>query len=93
MTKGMDKSTVEHINTLDEISSSVELKSNEEIDRLIKETEETLSSLMGELKRRQEDEMHHEIENLDMYMEEADVSFKNLRKFIAMALAEIRSEK
>ncbi|SUD91723.1 hypothetical protein [Psychrobacter phenylpyruvicus] len=93
MTEGLPKNTVEQINTLDKISSNVELKSNEEINRLITETEETLSALMGELKRRQEDKMHHEIENLDVYMQEADISFKNLRKFIAMALAELRSDK
>ncbi|WP_296403126.1 hypothetical protein [Psychrobacter sp.] len=93
MTSGMDKSTVDQIHILDDISENVSLKSNEDIDKLIKETEETLTSLMGELKRRQQDDMHKEIDHLEEYMEEADTSFKNLRKFIAMALAEIRGGK
>ncbi|WP_019672411.1 hypothetical protein [Psychrobacter lutiphocae] len=93
MTDGLHKNTVKQLNTLDDIAGNVAIKSNEEINKLIKETEETLAALMAELKRRQTDQMHDEIEHLDEYLEEADVSFKNLRKFIAMALAEIRSEK
>lgn len=93
MTDARDKSTTEQISTLDSIAENVAIKSSEEINQLIKETEETLSALMEELKRRQQDNMHKEIDHLEEYMEEADTSFKNLRKFIAMALAEIRGGK
>lgn len=90
MTTEINKSIVEQIKVLDNISDNVSLKSNEDIDELIKETQDTLSALMNELKRRQQDGIHKDIENLDVYMEEADTSFANLRKFIAMALKELR---
>lgn len=90
MTTETDKSTVEQIKVLDNILENVSLKSNEDINALIKETQDTLSALMDELKRRQQDGLHKDIENLDVYMEEVDSSFANLRKFIEMALKELR---
>lgn len=90
MTTETDKSTVEQIKVLDNILENVSFKSNEDINALIKETQDTLSALMDELKRRQQDGLHKDIENLDVYMEEVDSSFANLRKFIEMALKELR---
>lgn len=45
---------------------------------------------MQELKKRQEDGQHKNIDDLDVHLENADTSFKALRNFIAMALKEIR---
>lgn len=81
------------IDALDKIADNAHLKTDEEIDRLIKETEETLTALMGELKRRQADTQHKDIDNLEDHLAQADVSFKALRNFIALALKEIRNEK
>lgn len=85
-----NENTNEQIDVLNEIESNVAMKSNEEIARLIKETEETLQALMGELKSRQNDGLHKDIDNLEAYLQDADTSFKSLKNFIAMALKEIR---
>lgn len=85
------ESTHTQIDALNEIESNVAMKSNEEIEQLIGETEDTLQALMSELKKRQENKMHKDIDNLDEYLEQADTSFKSLKDFIVMALKEIRS--
>lgn len=93
MTNEMNPNTVEQISTLDEIADNVAIKSDAEIEHLITETEETLSALMNELKRRQEDKRHKDIDNLEEHLNNANTSFKALRDFIAMALKEIRHTK
>lgn len=84
------ENTTEQIDVLNKIESNVAMKSNDEIELLIKETEDTLQALMSELKRRQNDELHKDIDNLEEYLKNADTSFKSLKDFIAMALKEIR---
>lgn len=88
----MEHDTNKDISALDKIAENVSLKSDAEIDQLISETEQTLHALMGELKKRQADQQHKDIDNLEEYLDEADTSFKALRKFIAMALKEIRGQ-
>lgn len=85
--------TQKAIKALDKISGSAHLKTDDEINHLIQETEETLNTLMAELKRRQEDAQHKDIDNLEDHLAQADVSFKALRNFIALALKEIRDGK
>lgn len=92
LNNNFNQSTANQINALDEIADNVAIKSDEEIGRLIQETEETLTALMNELKKRQESEMHKAIDNLDEHMANADTSFKALRDFIAMALHELRGK-
>lgn len=82
--------TNEQVDTLNEIEHNVSLKTDAEIELLIKETEETLQSLMTELKKRQEDVQHKDIDDLENHLEHADISFKAIKNFIAMALKEIR---
>lgn len=84
------ENTNKHVDALNEIESNVGMKSIEEIELLIKETEETLSALMNELTRRQHDAQHKDIEYLEKHLENADTSFKALKNFIAMALKELR---
>lgn len=84
------ENTTEQIDVLNKIESNVAMKSNDEIELLIKETEDTLQALMSELKRRQNDELHKDIDNLEEHLKNADTSFKSLKDFIAMALKEIR---
>lgn len=90
MSEELHKNTVSQISTLDEIADNVAIKSDVEIERLILETEETLAALMSELKRRQVDQQHKDIDNLEEHLSNADTSFKALREFISMALKEIR---
>lgn len=85
------ESTNVQIDTLNEIESNVSVKSDAEIALLIEETEDTLAALMNELKRRQADAQHKDIDNLDDHLKNADTSFKALKEFIAMALKELRS--
>ncbi|WP_434353334.1 hypothetical protein VH441_09085 [Psychrobacter sp. HD31] len=92
MSEQLHKKTVSQINTLDEIADNVAIKSDDEINRLIEETEETLTALMDELKSRQANKMHNAIDNLDAHMTEADSSFKALRSFVNMALQELRKK-
>lgn len=78
------------IDVLNEIESNIAMKSNDEIEWLIKETEETLQALMNELKNRKNKGLHKDIDNLEEYLNNADTSFKSLKDFIAMALKEIK---
>lgn len=88
----MEHDTNKAISALDKITENVGLKSDEEINRLISETEQTLHALIGELKKRHADMQHKDIDNLEEHLDEANTSFKALRKFIAMALKEIRGQ-
>lgn len=83
-------STQDAIDNLDEVENTMHLRSDAEIERLINETEDTLQALMQELKRRQHEGQRKNINELDEYLENADTSLQALRKFIAMALKEIR---
>lgn len=85
------ENTDKQIDTLNEIESNVSMKTNEEIELLIKETEETLQTLMNELKKRQNKGLHKDIDNLEEHMNNANTSFKSLKDFIAMVLKEIKS--
>ncbi|PIE25424.1 MAG: hypothetical protein CSA60_00520 [Neptuniibacter caesariensis] len=67
----------------------IHLQPKEEVEALVAQTEATLNALIAELKRRNEDEQHQSIENLDDHLKEADTSFKRLRHFITMALDQI----
>lgn len=82
--------TDQQINSLNAIEHSVSMKTNEEIEILIEETEETLQVLMDELKKRRDKRLHKDIDNLDEHLKNADISFKSLKDFIAMALKEMR---
>lgn len=89
MPNTLNESTVNQIHALDEIADKVAIKSDAEIERLITETEETLSALMDELKRRQMDKQHKDIDNLEAHLHNAHINFKALREFMMMALKEI----
>lgn len=78
------------VDMLNDIEISVAGKTEEELELLVTETEETLQTLMNELKRRRHKALHKDVDNLDEYLEQADTSFKSLKNFIAMALKEIR---
>lgn len=84
------QSTQAAITALDQVAGGLHLRSDEEIEQLINETEEALQALMQELKNRQQSGQHKNIDHLEAHLENADTSFKALRNFIAMALKEIR---
>lgn len=84
------QSTQAAITALDQVADELHLRSDEEIEHLINETEEALQALMQELKKRQQSGQHKSIDYLEAHLENADTSFKALRNFIAMALKEIR---
>ncbi len=74
---------------MNKMVKKIHLQSKEEVEALVAQTEMTLNALIAELKRRNEDEQHQDIENLEEHLREADTSFKNLRHFITMALEKI----
>ncbi|PIE40988.1 MAG: hypothetical protein CSA49_05665 [Gammaproteobacteria bacterium] len=74
---------------MNKMVKKIHLQSKEEVEALVAQTEATLNALIAELKRRNEDEQHQSIEDLDIHLQEADTSFKRLRHFIAMALDQI----
>lgn len=90
MTTSDNTSNSSEIEKLNEIESNVSMRTDEEIEILIKQTEEKLQTLMGELKNRQRQGRHQDIDNLEEHLHNADTSFKSLKAFIAMALREIK---
>lgn len=82
--------TSTYINCLNDIENAVSNMSTDELETLATETQETLDALMNELKKRQAEKQHSEIDNLEEHLQNADISFKSLKDFIAMALKEIR---
>lgn len=78
------------IKAMNKMVNSLHLQSDEDIETLVAKTETALKALMDELKRRQDDEQHRNIDYLDEHLENADTSFKSLRRFIAMAMNELK---
>lgn len=66
---------------------------NDNIKKLIDETESTLSELKSELEYRDEQSQQREIANLDNHMKSAELSLKSIREFLNYLIEDIRDEK
>ena len=66
---------------------------NDSLKALINQTELTLSELKQELERREEQDQHNQIANLEGHMKSAELSLKSIRDFIAYLLDDVKSRK
>ena len=68
--------------------SDLQLKvlTNERLNKLIEETQETLNELKEEVGRRQQVQQEHEIMHLDNHMKSAELSLTTIRNFISYLL-------
>lgn len=64
---------------------------NENLRKLISQTEATLSELRGELELRDARAQERELENLDQHMESAALNLKSIQAFLHYLLEEARS--
>lgn len=69
---------------------NLEVKTDKEIEELVKTTEKVLSALKKELRNRKEHVQHQGIDELESHLEQADTSFKALSHFIHMAISELK---
>ncbi|MHA3914493.1 hypothetical protein [Halovulum sp. GXIMD14793] len=65
----------------------------ESLRALIDDTEGTLSELRDELERREEQQQHAEIDQLETHMRDAESSLQTIKDFIAYLIADLRSNK
>ena len=62
--------------------SNLQVLTNERLNRLIEETQETLNQLKQEVDRREQVQQEHEILDLDNHMKSAELSLATIRNFI-----------
>ena len=62
----------------------------QELQIRIEELEESLSKLKGKLRKEEEDDQHAAIDNLEIYLEEVDHKYVNLRDFWLIMVDEFR---
>jgi len=62
--------------------SSLQVLTNERLNKLINETQETLEQLKSEFERRQNLEQEQEIMGLDNHFKSAELSLATIRSFI-----------
>lgn len=65
----------------------------ESLRALIDDTEGTLSELRNELERREEQQQHSEIDQLETHMRDAESSLQTIKDFIAYLIADLRGTK
>lgn len=59
---------------------------NKRLNKLVRETQETLEELKQEVTRREMEQKNHEIDELESHMEHAELSLKTIRVFVSMLL-------
>ena len=62
--------------------SNLQVLTNERLNKLINETQETLYELKGEVERRENVEQEHEIMDLDNHFKSAELSLATIRNFL-----------
>lgn len=62
----------------------------QELQSRIEELEDSLSELKGKLRKEEEYEQHVVIDNLEIYLEEVDHKYENLRDFWLIVADEFR---
>jgi len=62
--------------------SDLQVLSNDRLNKLIRETQETLDELKLEVGRRQQAQQEHEIMDLDNHIKSAELSLTTIRNFI-----------
>lgn len=67
--------------------------SRESLDKLVDQTEITLSELKSELARRDEAAQEREVANLDEHMKNAELSLKTIRDFLSYLKEEFSRSK
>ena len=59
---------------------------------LIEDTEDTLGELKAELERREENDQHGEIDDLDNHFKNAELSLKTIKDFFAYLMEDMRKK-
>lgn len=67
--------------------------SKKKLKKLIKETQDVLDQLKGELKLRKQDKQHEEIDHMEEHFEDAAHNLSNLKQFIQKIFSEMRKDK
>jgi len=72
--------------------TNIKVMTNERLNKLIADTQETLTELKEEVERREAAQQNREIDNLDKHLETAELSLQKIKSFIAMLLAERKKD-
>ena len=70
----------------------IKVLTNERLNKLIEETQETLNELKEEVGRRQQVQQEHEIMHLDNHMKSAELSLTTIRNFISYLLEDSKKK-
>jgi len=70
----------------------IKVLTNERLNKLIEETQETLNELKEEVGRRQQVQQEHEIMHLDSHMKSAELSLTTIRNFISYLLEDSKKK-
>ena len=70
----------------------IKVLTNERLNKLIEETQETLNKLKEEVGRRQQVQQEHEIMHLDNHMKSAELSLTTIRNFISYLLEDSKKK-
>lgn len=73
--------------------SDIHSMTTQRLRTLVGETETALSQLKTELERREEQEQHHDIEQLEEHMKDAELSLQSIRDFIAYLISDMGRNK
>ena len=71
----------------------VKVLTNDRLNKLIEETQETLNELKEEVGRRERVQQEHEIKDLDNHMKSAELSLTTIRNFMNYLLEGSRQKK
>lgn len=72
--------------------TNIKVMTNERLNKLIAETQETLTELKEEVERREVAQQNREIDNLDAHLETAELSLEKIKSFIALLLRERKKD-
>ncbi|KZM43740.1 hypothetical protein OA92_08685 [Marinomonas sp. SBI22] len=73
--------------------SNLQVLTTERLNKLIDETQQTLSELKEEVARRELLQQEHEIMDLDQHMKSAEFNLVGIKNFIAYLLDEAKKKK
>jgi hypothetical protein len=64
--------------------------STEELEQMIRETEQCLGDIRLELERRRQQAQHEAIDKLEVYLRESEVNWSDVKAFFQSVLQELR---
>ena len=75
------------------MNNNFQTLTNERLQKLIVESEQTLQDLKQELEKREQVSQSREVANIEHHMQSAELSLKTIRDFLAFLSQDLRDRK